>query len=508
MEVGGGLGVNPVTVYSGALVCAAAYLVNLGIDDLREHGRVSILHWPLLARSFSGATLVQLFLLWISCNIVLVVANGGFRLWRSGRAALLKNGTLYLWNYGWLLAGVALHTAMVVVPSWVGYQVDLPASAMCALCFEQVRLLMKSYAYLREHVKGALALPPQDTDDSLGHLVYFLFAPTLVYRDSYERTPRVRFGVAVAHGAVFLLTVFTMVVAAGRGALRPFCGGEDAVLLDAWGLSGPPRLAFQLGVIVVRATPAGAVIAVGTALAMHSWHTVFAELLRYPSIGFTKPWWNAPSYTVFFRHWNMFVKAWLYTYVFKELLTRGHSSTAAKMITIVLSAFWHEYILAVSLGYIIPYCALTYVCTAAIVIPDPLGLQKNLRGNIFVLLTLSGGIASLIAFYFAESTARLHCRATSASIIVQRSESAHSKKRFADSVTSGRQNENITRTATPSNRSSGPLLGLQNYSVRINGSMLAPSGAGLHLRNRMLAWDIFVPQSLTCEQPFKNCTFL
>lgn len=44
---------------------------------------------------------------------------------------------------------------------------------------------MKSYAYLREHVRSVLAL--QDTNDSLGHLAYFMFAPTLVYQDRYER---------------------------------------------------------------------------------------------------------------------------------------------------------------------------------------------------------------------------------------------------------------------------------------------------------------------------------
>lgn len=97
-----------------------------------------------------------------------------------------------------------------------------------------------------------------------------------------------RVAAALGHAALFLLAVFTMVVAAGRGALRPFCGGADAALLDAWSLRGASRLAFQLTLVVVRATPAGAVLAVGTALAMHSWHSAFAALLRYPTHGFTQ----------------------------------------------------------------------------------------------------------------------------------------------------------------------------------------------------------------------------
>ena len=39
MEVGGKLSVGAATAYSGAIICAVTYLINLGIDDLREDGR-------------------------------------------------------------------------------------------------------------------------------------------------------------------------------------------------------------------------------------------------------------------------------------------------------------------------------------------------------------------------------------------------------------------------------------------------------------------------------------
>ncbi len=94
-----------------------------------------------------------------------------------------------VWDATWMLAALLLHAAMIGLPVVAAYWLRLPISAMGALCCEQVRLLMKSYSYLREHVRGALTCPPPaDTNLSLGHLVYFMFAPTLIYRNTYERS--------------------------------------------------------------------------------------------------------------------------------------------------------------------------------------------------------------------------------------------------------------------------------------------------------------------------------
>ncbi|XP_052126826.1 sterol O-acyltransferase 1-like [Frankliniella occidentalis] len=227
-----------------------------------------------------------------------------------------------------------------------------------------------------------------------------------------------------------------MVVVAGRGALRPFCG-EDARLLALWADLGAPRYGYQLALLVLRALPAGAVLAVGASMALHHWHRVFAEAMRFRARAFTRAWWNAACYAEYFRDWNQIVKAWLNKYVFKEMLTLGFSSMTSKLATVAVSAVWHEYIVAASLGYFLPYFFSFYVISAVIVLIEPPGLQKKPFGNLFVILTLSGGIASILSIYFMESTARQNCP---------------------------------------------QIVG-------------AP-------------WDFFVPRSVICEEPFKNCTFL
>ncbi|KAK3916133.1 Sterol O-acyltransferase 1 [Frankliniella fusca] len=381
------LAVHGRTAYSVAILASGTYFVYLILEDIKKDGSVSILHWSLLARSFSPRTLAHLVGLWLSLNAALVCANVGFRCWRAGRGAKFAQNPFF-WDGMWVLAALMLHVAMLVVPVVVAYLVDLPASAICALCCEQTRLLMKSYAYLREHVRAALADPRRDSNDSLSHLAYYMFAPTLMYCDTYERAARVRPAALLGHAAAFLATLCTMVVATGRGALRPFCA-EDAVLLDLVPWRGAPRHVYQLGLVLLRAVPAGAVLALGSGQALHHWHRVFAEGMRFRERAFTG--------------------AWLNKYIFKEMLSLGFSSLKCKIVTVMVSAAFHEYVTAVSLGYLVPYFFIFYISGAVFVLLDPFGLQKQSFGNLFVILTYSGGVASLLSFYFTESTARIHC---------------------------------------------------------------------------------------------------
>ena len=60
----------------------------------------------------------------------------------------------------------------------------------------QVRLIMKTYAFVRSNVPRALAYKPHQSGDSqevppcpgFSKFLYFLFAPTLIYKDEYPRS--------------------------------------------------------------------------------------------------------------------------------------------------------------------------------------------------------------------------------------------------------------------------------------------------------------------------------
>ncbi|KAK3911273.1 Sterol O-acyltransferase 2 [Frankliniella fusca] len=388
------LTVHTRTAYHIAFVGVVCYFVNLILEDIKRDGSATLLRWELLGPSFSPSVLLQLTALWLLVNAFLLANNLGVRCWRAGRELYVKRA---VWDTLWLLAALVLHAAMVVVPAAGMHLLDLPTWARCALCCEQLRLIMKSYSYLREHARTVLSVPARPAararhsaradgaDLSVGHLVYFMFAPTLLYRDSYERCPRVRPLAVLVHAGVFFASVFTMVVVCARSSLRPLCGGEDAPLLALWTALGAPR--FPL--VVIRSYPVAAVMLAGITTAMHHWHRLFAELLRFRQRGFTKEWLNK--------------------YVYKEMRAHGYNIFLAKIFTIVVSAVWHEYILANCFGFLVPFFFFLYTLSTAFVLTEPFGLQKGNYGNLFFLATIPLGLALAQSFYFMEVYARLQC---------------------------------------------------------------------------------------------------
>lgn len=103
----------------------------------------------------------------------------------------------------------------------------------CAMCWdfsvvmklaflcEQVRLIMKLHSYVEENKRKFTA---EDKEKVLlptrSSFVYFLFAPTLIYKDTYPRTTSVRWPLVLAYFMQFLLSIF-VVFATIRFVVQP-----------------------------------------------------------------------------------------------------------------------------------------------------------------------------------------------------------------------------------------------------------------------------------------------
>jgi sterol O-acyltransferase len=135
-----------------------------------------------------------------------------FNLWSTNRLAYAdKNATSKATRYDlcFLIAFIAYMIIFLIFPLKYALINKLPiASSMVVLC-EQLRMLMKSYAFVRSNVSRALKYVPNehlksdhymqsDLDDdesntlhnlpcpNFSNYLYFLFAPTLIYRDTHE----------------------------------------------------------------------------------------------------------------------------------------------------------------------------------------------------------------------------------------------------------------------------------------------------------------------------------
>ena len=192
---------------------------------------------------------------------------------------------------------------------------------------------------------ATLASPPMlPSQTELGRYLYFQFAPTLVYRDVYPRSGnRVKWLTAGYHAFNFLGTVVytylvfrTLVVPQFRETAKN--PGDHVIFIKSVFRSMLPGMLTLL------------LLFFGV---LHSWFNLFAELLRFGDRRFYSDWWNARTWSDFYRKWNSVVHEWLYYYVYLDAmrLSLGRISRGtAWALVFVFSAIIHEQILSCGLG--------------------------------------------------------------------------------------------------------------------------------------------------------------
>ena len=182
------------TIYNIFVVVLIIFSLQTVVDDVISSGSFrgafdfSLMVWAFGQLSVYASCWVGMFMQTIAV----------FRVFQSWALSQGKSNGFYKTLY-------VLHLLTFMVwPFLVVVQHNLPpASAMIVMC-EQIRMIMKTHSYVRENVPqvrnryqsrnfGERELQALGVDFS--HYMYFLFAPTLLYRTSYPRTPRIRWHV-------------------------------------------------------------------------------------------------------------------------------------------------------------------------------------------------------------------------------------------------------------------------------------------------------------------------
>jgi sterol O-acyltransferase len=217
-------------------------------------------------------------------------------------------------------------TAFTILPGYVVIENRLPPASAMIILMEQVRLLMKTYAFVRSNAARALKNGAHfiqvggytETDNSnhatepadelnfdekeasyndrvlcpeFSKYLYFMFAPTLVYRDHYPRTARVNWNVVVSN----LTQVFMCVLYVNYVFVR-FCipvfqdfSKEDVTLKT-----------FLRSILNCH-LPGTLLLLIGFFAFLHCWLNAFAEMLCFGDRMFYKDWWNSTNFSMYYR---------------------------------------------------------------------------------------------------------------------------------------------------------------------------------------------------------------
>lgn len=221
---------------------------------------------------------------------------------------------------------------------------------------------------------------------SLKVLVYFLFAPTLVFRPSYPTLGRPRSYKMIAK-CVFDSLMLALV---GLVCLRRY-------YMPAMGQVGTYPLsqmsAETIISIVTWSVLMGWICLMGIGFGfLHCWLNIWAEILDFGDRQFYKPWWECYGIDEFMRTWNFLIHSWISAYLFKPTLALTKSKQLSLLVVILVSAFIHDWIMSVIIGKATTVFAavLIFVVIPTFVFSGPANyLQRERKLNFFTWLVLT-----------------------------------------------------------------------------------------------------------------------
>ena len=226
-----------------------------------------------------------------------------------------------------------------------------------ALMMEQIRIQMKVLAFsiesFRQHRQNRK--PSASMVSTLSSFVYFLFAPTLIYRESYPKnSSRNIFQAVVMTYELVVILSFLIPIGLWLTETASRVGLQDFTVADMFSMLYPSAVSGLLFVLLLFYG------------FHHLWMNIWSEILLFGDRQFYLEFWTENDPAIAYRKYNLFSSGWLFAYVFLPL--RGYSPVIAWTTVTVLSGVMHEFVIAATVGYIFP---IFMICSFQL-IPYPL----------------------------------------------------------------------------------------------------------------------------------------
>lgn len=204
-----------------------------------------------------------------------------------------------------------------------------------------------SYAFTNRDLRHAYLHPAKDElipelysqcpypqNITMGNLVYFWWAPTLVYQPVYPRTDKIRWiFVGKRLAEVFSLSVFIWFASAQYASPVLQNSLDKIASLDIPSIL--ERL-FKLSTISL------VIWLAGFFALFQSFLNALAEVTRFGDRSFYDDWWNSESLGAYWRTWNKPVYTYFKRHVYMPMIGRGWTPKAASFSVFVVSAVLHE----------------------------------------------------------------------------------------------------------------------------------------------------------------------
>ncbi|XP_068599375.1 sterol O-acyltransferase 1 [Brachionichthys hirsutus] len=391
------------TIYHMFIALLILFILSTVVVDFIDEGRL-VLDFDLLVYAFGKGPLVVCT--WICMFLsALLIPYTLFYQWSQTQSGSYSHPKLC----SFLFCSVfLLYQALGLgfLPTYVVVTNSLPPASCFIIILEQVRLIMKAYSFVRENAPRVLTWAKEKNTAGpvvplISQYLYFLFAPTLIYRDKYPRNPVIRWG----YVATKLLQVLGSLFYAYYVFVRLCIPQFRSISLQLFDLRAMVLCVFN------SILPGALVLFLAFFAFLHCWLNAFAEMLRFADRMFYKDWWNSTSFANYYRTWNVVVHDWLYYYVYRDFLwvSQKRFKVGAMLFVFTVSAVVHEYILAVCFGFFYPVLFCLFMCFGMMfnfILHDQ---RKGPIWNIIMWTALFLGQGVIICLYSQEWYAQRYC---------------------------------------------------------------------------------------------------
>lgn len=324
-------------------------------------------------------------------------------------------GLQRLWSLGCLWVYVGCQIVVLFLGCTVCHKCWLPFPSALTLQLETIRLMMKMHAFIRTNSARIVSIKEKSESEvdekdlkegewrtlpPFQSYFYFLFAPTLIYRDQYPRTSYIRWKFVAGRlieffGIIFIYAyVFNYYMAPSfrNYGLEPMNYG--LLIVKLFSLLLPLTIIFLCGFYLL----------------LHTWLNLTGELLRFGDRMFYKGWWTASNYESYYREWNVVVHDWLFEYCYKDFYRYvfRRSKLISSLTVFTISAVFHEVAISFSLHMFFPVLYIFFGVIGVLMVFVSRYSPKTL-GNFGLWFSLIFGNSIIMSLYTMEHYARINC---------------------------------------------------------------------------------------------------
>ncbi|KAM3622331.1 uncharacterized protein V6R79_023291 [Siganus canaliculatus] len=313
--------------------------------------------------------------------------------------------------------GLALCAVQVYVlgqyPAHLVVHYQLPPASRFIVILEQVRFLMKSYSFIRETAVVVIQNEPKKGESprfpTLSSYLYFLFCPTLIYRESYPRNSHIRWQYVIVTLFRILGCLFY-----GYFILVRLC-----IPLFRPETSQPFSKRTMVLAVFNSILPGIMLLLLCFFAFLHCWLNLFGELLRFADRMFYKDWWNSTSFANYYRTWNVVVHDWLFYYGYRDflVLSKRKFRKAAMLSVFIVSAVVHEYALSMCFGFFYPVMFVLFAVFGVVFNFTLNDKRQSPAFNVLMWACLFLGQGVQVCLYCQEWYAQIQCPRTGDSFL-------------------------------------------------------------------------------------------